>query len=1691
MLQGRLYLRRIFLLIIIALSFLSISAVVQASHFSRIYQITGSAIENTTASSKPDLTVPFIVYTPQSITEGDSVLLTANFKNTGQANSGGFAYKWYLDNAEAGSGTNPGIGAGLTWNEHYSWKATAGTHSIKLVIDSNSQVDESNEANNEYAVTVTPAGKITGTTNVTLPTNNATPAACTDSDVSTQFPDGINIYAKGSVTASSGTSVPSANGTSYTSYDNCLYSDPSYSRDTSFCNQLNCYVNEFYCAGPAGGAKTQYVKTIKCDYGCKDGECFAASQPGWLYFNSNTPEVSIYIDNSFRGLTPINLTLSSGSHALKATKQGYNDDTSDVYVTSFSSLYSGIYMTQASQGSTTCTDSDGGKTYGTYGTVTECSSQGGAGSNGSCFSLNDFCSGSMLSEYFCYANSSSGREAYQCQNGCGSGACVSSTPLPLPPPDAANNTADYSVQLAKGWNLLSPASLGVSPSTITNTDCSMNELTLYSYFPTESKYGRYELVSAGQSSYVLNGKTDKDTELLNKYSGSNYMISTNANSWWAISKKNCKITGTMKGEIVEPGFLKKEKKLVKGWNFISITPDVVGHNLNEIKGTCKITKAYTFDQQVQDWEPVTDSGFPTTSLGYGMILNTTSECNLKPAAPPSPQPDTCADSDGGKTYGTYGTVTECSSQGGTSSNGSCFSLNDFCSGSQKSVLGEGETKNINAGGKNYDVIASFIGADGVVLTVNGALTDTLKKGDSYLTGDGARITTVGMTYSKDFPTERSVQIELTPPNSMLNEYFCYANSSSGREAYQCQNGCSSGACNTLSKGTLNINSNPQLANVYVDAAYSGQTPLTVSNLPAQDHTVRISKQGYEDYETTVAVPVSGELKIDATLNTAGAFMSTDLSVLYIGESKSGNSITFTAYVKNNGNAASSQAAYKWYVDGAEIKTGILSQLEPNIIGSASTTWTRQSGYVASYPLKHKVKFAVSASDKRRENNEREDYVDALSVKIFVKKGTYDKYTTGGYTFEERMQHSIDRANQMFEEAIYKSSPNGILERFRIEGIEKYDSAVPAEFDSHLGVDLAVLADEGGPRLGYLPYPNYNIGHNFLIGGEGIFSDDGERALVHEMGHYRDVVHPYIASIDGSKNAVNSVAYTSKYDGDVMNWYWSTAGFSEYSAGVVNKYLGQGSPPVAEWADFNVNGQARSGFLWKDIPAQNRIRVMNNGAAVSGAQISVYRSSGTFEVGGQSISASSILSGTTDSSGYFSLGQPFDSTNSDWGKRGTVLLIKITSSGQAKYKWLEIFDFNLAYWAGDAATHTFELELGCTTPRDDLTITKDTTLCQGTYTLTDSNKDGIIKIAANNLILDCGGAIISGPAISPRQAGDSTRSYTVNNEYTGIGISVIERNGVEIRNCNIQKYRYGILARDSKIINIHHNTLSNNFDNTGTVSGMPYRYGGWLQPWDFKNGGGGALLQRVENSVFMNNPSRNQMIGISLLNSRNIKINNNDLSRNTGAGIYMSGSTYNDVHNNNIDYGIRTCESAPEGGCDAAGILIEEGSSYNEIASNSMKFGGDGYFARANTNLNGQTSIPPSIQNNYNIVKDNDGSYSPHNAFEATFSVGNKFISNKASNSGYGFWLGFSSSMLIENNEINSNGNGIDVEHGHGTTINNNRINNNQQAAINLRAGNAALRQYFPSSNYVISYNQMTGNGQNLAATDTTGITQQT
>ena len=88
-------------------------------------------------------------------------------------------------------------------------------------------------------------------------------------------------------------------------------------------------------------------------------------------------------------------------------------------------------------------------------------------------------------------------------------------------------------------------------------------------------------------------------------------------------------------------------------------------------------------------------------------------------------------------------------------------------------------------------------------------------------------------------------------------------------------------------GKIEVTSTPSYAEVYLDGAYRGKTPITLSNVKVGKHTIKVTKKDYYDYSETVQVkgnsttyvsarlepvPRTGSIYINSTPSNAKAYL---------------------------------------------------------------------------------------------------------------------------------------------------------------------------------------------------------------------------------------------------------------------------------------------------------------------------------------------------------------------------------------------------------------------------------------------------------------------------------------------------------------------------------------------------------------------------------------------------------------------------------------------------------------------------------------------------------------------------------------------------------------------------------------------------------------------------------------------------
>ena len=302
------------------------------------------------------------------------------------------------------------------------------------------------------------------------------------------------------------------------------------------------------------------------------------------------------------------------------------------------------------------------------------------------------------------------------------------------------------------------------------------------------------------------------------------------------------------------------------------------------------------------------------------------------------------------------------------------------------------------------------------------------------------------------------------------------------------------------------------------------------------------------------------------------------------------------------------------------------------------------------------------------------------------------------------------------------------------------------------------------------------------------------------------------------------------------------------------------------------------------------------------------------------------------------------------------------------------------------------------------------------------------IQSHNVIFDCDNHMIEGNTKNIKE-----KQYA----YSAIHVRkfnfpLLESpNNVEIKNCRARYNKIGIFVESGNNIYIHDNTLSNNLN---TVDDR--LYGIFLGMTE----GGGIRFEDVRGARIENNTTENEAIGIDIRNSDSIVIRNNNSSKNSAWGVNLVNTSNSEVSNNTTRDNVRWCtwgKGTVDRGCDAGGIILQDGSSNNNIQDNQvLGENGNGIFIKAHGVRCGDNNV---IQNNKIIG-------ALYNAIELGFCKGNKIIGNEMAGSYDAVLFGFTTNTEIRNNVIRDMRNhGISAWNTRGTIIANNEIINSRMA----------------------------------------------
>jgi len=326
----------------------------------------------------------------------------------------------------------------------------------------------------------------------------------------------------------------------------------------------------------------------------------------------------------------------------------------------------------------------------------------------------------------------------------------------------------------------------------------------------------------------------------------------------------------------------------------------------------------------------------------------------------------------------------------------------------------------------------------------------------------------------------------------------------------------------------------------------------------------------------------------------------------------------------------------------------------------------------------------------------------------------------------------------------------------------------------------------------------------------------------------------------------------------------------------------------------------------------------------------------------------------------------------------------------------------------------------------MTIDRSVRVRPGVYRLSApaDTASAAITIRGDSIVVDFGGAVLRG-----------TDEGAPPDSFAGIAIRVEDGVGVTVRGVVARGYKVGLLAHGTRGLRLEGNDFSHNWrqqlrsgiEHESLVDCQSYHQNDadeWLRY------GAGIYLSGVDGGEIVGNTIVQGQNGLMITRSRGLRIWNNTFSWLSGIGIGLYRSSDDTIMHNAVDFAIRGYSHGfYNRGQDSAAILMYEQSQRNVVAYNSATHSGDGLFVWA-----GQTTMDTGEGGvNDNLFYGNDFSYASNNAIEATFSR-NAFVANRAEESDYGLWGGYSWGSRILGNQFAGNRVGLAIEHGQDNEI---------------------------------------------------------
>ncbi len=234
------------------------------------------------------------------------------------------------------------------------------------------------------------------------------------------------------------------------------------------------------------------------------------------------------------------------------------------------------------------------------------------------------CFEGKVQEYWCKDNQVT-NQLRDCPNGCKDGACIKGR----------------DIELSKGWNLVPFIGLltdpleDISEKEYRGLFLDNNIRAAFVFNPLYQKYKKLHKLFSNKD--VINAILDfigwKHRYMqLNKQS----LFHT---SYWVYSSSDQTISIPVENDYL---LVLEDTELYSGWNFLTISEDMMGMSMNEWTGDCRVVKAAIWSSDQQGWDIAEPQDyyqeFDESMFGKGLVLNVVGNCELGGNIAPPPLP---------------------------------------------------------------------------------------------------------------------------------------------------------------------------------------------------------------------------------------------------------------------------------------------------------------------------------------------------------------------------------------------------------------------------------------------------------------------------------------------------------------------------------------------------------------------------------------------------------------------------------------------------------------------------------------------------------------------------------------------------------------------------------------------------------------------------------------------------------------------------------------------------------------------------------------------------------------------------------------------------------------------------------------------------------------------------------------------